>query len=134
MQCEFIDIRTTETKTKGFLSFFEGMKDIPFDIKRVYFIYQVPAGTVRGGHAHRDLVQLLFCPYGRIDVILDDGEERCTAVLDRPSKGLIVRDMVWRDMVWREDNSVLVVAASGYYDESDYIRDYNEFIAAVSDK
>ena len=112
----------------GALSFFEAERDVDFEIKRVYYITGAPQGTVRGGHAHKKLKQLLFCPYGRIEITLDDGKRKSTYLLDDPSKGLLVESLYWRTMRWLEDDSVLCVAASGYYDESDYMRSYDEFL------
>ena len=112
----------------GILSIFESNRDIPFEIKRIYYTYNAPLGTKRGMHAHKKLKQILFCPYGKIEVILDNGTEKKNVILDDPSKGLIIRGGIWRDLVWLKENSVLVVAASDYYDAYDYIRDYNEFL------
>ena len=131
MDYSIIDIRTVTTDGKGSLSFFEGGHDVPFEIKRVYYIYQTPEGVGRGGHAHRSLTQMLWCPHGSVEVMLDDGRDRETVTLDDPAKGLVVHDLTWREMTWREEGSVLVVAASGYYDESDYIRDYASFVDEV---
>lgn len=122
-----IDIKTVATEGKGALSFFEGMRDIPFEIKRIYYIHDVPKNVERGGHAHRNLSQLLVCTFGSIEVELDDGTERRRVVLDNPSKGLLVEGLVWREMRWIESDSVLMVAASDYYDEADYIRDRTIF-------
>jgi dTDP-4-dehydrorhamnose 3,5-epimerase-like enzyme len=130
---KIIKIRTVDTNNLGTLSFFEGTRDIPFEIKRIYYTYNVPKGAKRGGHAHRSLFQFLFCPYGRIRLILDDGKEKEEVLLDEPSKGLILFNGIWRDIIWEKDNSVLCVAASDYYDENDYIRDYNEFIKLVKE-
>lgn len=130
----FLTIRTVSTEGKGSLSFFEGKRDIPFDIKRIYYIHGVPEGTERGGHAHRQLSQLLVCVYGSIAITLDNGSERETVILDDPSKGLIVSDLIWREMSWIRADSVLMVAASAYYDEADYIRDYQTFLAEVAYK
>lgn len=129
----FINIKTITDSMKGSLSFFEANKDVPFDIKRIYYIYQVPVGIKRGGHAHRELSQMLFCLYGQIKIVLDDGTKKEEVILDEPSKGLIISKGIWRDMIWEKDNSVLCVAASDYYDESDYIRDYDEFIKYVEE-
>jgi dTDP-4-dehydrorhamnose 3,5-epimerase-like enzyme len=112
----------------GILSIFESNRDIPFEIKRIYYTYNAPLGTKRGMHAHKKLKQILFCPYGKIKVILDNGTEKKNVILDDPSKGLIIRGGIWRDLIWLKENSVLVVAASDYYDANDYIRDYNEFL------
>lgn len=129
---EFVDIRTIGTAGKGQLSFFEAEKDIPFSIKRVYYIYGAPRDVQRGGHAHRKLDQLLICPEGEIEITLDDGEMRESVMLNDPSKGLMVRRMIWHDMVWRDEASILFVVASDYYAESDYIRDYSQFLEEVS--
>lgn len=128
MQPKIITIHTVSTPDIGSLSFFEAERDIPFPIKRIYYIHGVPKNTERGAHAHKELKQLLFCPYGSVKIILDNGKEKAEVVLDDPSKGLVITPCIWRDMVWLIENSVLCVAASDYYDEDDYIRDYSEFI------
>lgn len=117
----------------GFLSFFEAKKEIPFEIKRIYYIYQVPKDSKRGMHAHKDLEQLLWCPYGEIEIVLFDGKEEKRFLLNSPEKTLYIGNGIWRDMYWKKENSVLCVAASEYYDESDYIRDYDEFIQMVQE-
>lgn len=121
-------IKTVPTEGLGSLSFFEATKDIPFEVKRIYYIYNAPEGTQRGGHAHRNLHQILFCPYGKIEIILDDAQARESVVLDSPGIGLVIGPGLWREMVWHTDNAVLCVAASEYYDEHDYIRSYNDFL------
>lgn len=131
MEHGLIDIRTVAAEDKGQLSFLEANVDIPFSIERVYYTYDVPAGVKRGGHAHHALQQLLICPSGSIEVILNDGMHEESYLLDDPSKGLLVADMVWHDMIWKESGSVLVVAASMQYDERDYIRDFDEFMGCV---
>lgn len=118
---------------KGYLSFFESNKDIPFEIKRIYYTYDVSVGTKRGMHAHKDLQQVLWCPYGAIEVILDDGKEKSIYLLDSPEKALVILKGYWRDIYWRKEGSVLCVAASEYYDEEDYIRDYDEFLKYVKE-
>lgn len=128
MQPKLITINTVPTPNIGSLSFFEAERDIPFSIKRIYYIHGVPTNTERGAHAHKELKQLLFCPYGSVKILLDNGKEKAEVVLDTPSKGLVITPCIWRDMVWLIENSVLCVAASDYYDEDDYIRDYSEFI------
>lgn len=122
-----INIRSCSTEDKGTLSFFEGMKDFPFDIKRIYYIYGVGADVVRGGHAHKELKQILFCPYGKIILEMDDGKNKKDIVLDEPSKAIVILKPVWRNVHWMQDNSVLCAAVSDYYDENDYIRDYSDF-------
>jgi len=115
----------------GFLSFFQSQKDIPFDIKRIYYIYGVKKGVQRGMHAHKELEQIAFCPYGKIRFVLDDGYKKEDVFLDQPNKGLIIGKGIWHDMFWEQDDSVLVVGASMYYDENDYIRNYDDFIKLV---
>ena len=104
------------------------------DIKRIYYIHGAPKGTHRGGHAHKTLRQVLWCPYGSIRIRLDNGREKTDVLLDSPDKGLIVEHYMWREMIWEKKDSVLCVAADSYYDESDYIRDYDEFLEAVKGK
>lgn len=127
MNYEVIDINTVNSESIGALSYLEGGKDIPFNILRVYYIYGAPQDTRRGGHAHKQLKQILFCPYGRIKIIMDDGFKRESVVLDRANKGLLILPGIWREMIWLTEYSVLCVAASMYYNEEDYIRNYDEF-------
>lgn len=123
-----VNNKTHGNEELGYLSFFESNKDIPFDIKRIYYIYDVPVGLKRGQHAHKELQQVLWCPYGEIEVILDDGKEKTVYLLDSPEKALLVFKGYWHDMYWNKEGSVLCVAASDYYSEEDYIRDYDEFL------
>ena len=125
--CRVIRIRTIPTVDAGELSFFEGTRDLPFEIRRMYYISKVPEGTRRGFHAHRELKQLLFCPYGRIQLILENGNGREEIELSDPSIGVVIEQCTWREMLWLQKDSVLCVAASDYFDPDDYIRDYEEF-------
>lgn len=133
MQEFLIENKTSGDGTLGFLSFFEAgnNKEFPFPIKRIYYTYGVPVQTMRGKHAHKELQQILWCPSGSIEVILDDGFEQKNFLLDSPEKALLVLKGYWHDMIWKEKNSVLCVAASDYYEEEDYIRDYDEFLNYV---
>lgn len=125
--CRVIRIKTIAAPNAGELSFFEGLRNVPFDIKRIYFITKVPEGTRRGFHAHKKLKQFIFCPYGRIQLILDDGTTREEIELNDSRTGVIVDKCTWREMLWLQSDSVLCVAASDYYSADDYIRDYSEF-------
>lgn len=125
--CKIVHIKTIPTVNAGELSFFECIRDIPFEIKRIYYISKVPEGIRRGFHAHKKLKQLLFCPYGRIQLILENADCREEIELSDPSIGVIIDRPVWREMLWLQKNSVLCVAASDYYNIDDYIRDYKEF-------
>ncbi len=126
-----IDVKTikNEDPKYGALSFLESKRDIPFPIRRVYWITETEADLHRGFHAHKLNCQLLYCPYGKIDIILDDGKEKNVVTLDEPGKGLILMPGLWREMVWRKSGSVLCVLASEYYDSEEYIRNYDEFVA-----
>ena len=125
-----IDVTTVQNADPkyGALSFLEGKRDIPFPIRRVYWITETEAELHRGFHAHKLNCQLLYCPYGVIDIILDDGLKKTTVTLDKPGKGLLLMPGLWREMVWKKTGSVLCVLASEYYDADEYIRNYDEFI------
>lgn len=123
-----INIKTIPQEGIGALSFFEAERDFPFPMKRIYYISQVPEGAKRGFHAHKELKQLIFCPYGKVKVMLDNGKEKDELILDNPATGIIIDTPMWREMTWLCDNSVLCVAASEYYTEDDYIRTYDDFI------
>ncbi len=125
--CKVIHIKTVPTVDAGELSFFEGTRDIPFDIKRIYYISKVPEGVRRGFHAHKELKQVLFCPYGRIQLILENKHGREEIELSDPSIGVVIEECTWREMLWLQKNSVLCVAASDFYQVEDYIRDHEEF-------
>ena len=133
MDYTILELPIRATNGLGSLSFIEAGLDTPFAIKRVYYIFDVPAGTQRGGHAHMQLRQLLFCPNGCIEILLTDGEQRASVLLDKPNKALLIGPGLWRDMLWHQEGSVLCVAASEYYDEKDYIRDYDTFLQYVSE-
>ena len=113
----------------GYLSFFEADNEINFEIKRVYYIYEAPINTKRGMHAHKELKQFVWCPFGEVEIILDNGIEKKSYLLDEPNKGLIIERGFWRDMYWKKAGSVLCVAASDFYTVDDYIRNYDEFIS-----
>lgn len=114
----------------GSLAFIESMRDIPFEIKRVYYIYDVAEGARRGLHAHKKLEQYLICIHGNCTILLDDGTEQQETILSDPSEGLYVGPGLWREMYNFSPGAVLLVLASDYYDESDYIREYSAFLNA----
>lgn len=118
----------------GKLTFLEANKDIPFDIKRVYYVYDVRYGERRGFHAHKELEQYLICIHGRCKVLLDNGKEKENILLDNPSEGLYVGPGSWHEMYEFSEGAVLLVLASQYYDENDYIRNYDEFISYMDNK
>ncbi len=117
---------TRHTNETGSLAFLESVRDIPFSIKRVYYIFDVAKGAHRGFHAHKKLQQVLICIRGSCKALVDDGVE-----LNDPTEGLYVGNAVWREMFEFSSGAVLLVLASEYFDESDYIRDYKEFLSYV---
>ena len=113
---------------RGNLTMIEGAQHVPFDIKRVYYLYDVPGGESRGGHAHRDLQQFIIAASGSFDVVVDDGVHRERFFLNRSYYGLYVPRLVWRELDNFSSGSVSLVLASEHYDEADYYRDYGEFV------
>ncbi|AJI53500.1 sugar 3,4-ketoisomerase [Francisella philomiragia] len=117
---------------RGSLISLEQNKNIPFDIKRVYYIFDTNSSVRRGFHAHKNLSQVLICVSGSCKIMLDDGKSRKHFSLDNPHKGLIISGLVWREMYEFSNDCVLMVLASELYDETDYIRNYDEFIKEVN--
>jgi dTDP-4-dehydrorhamnose 3,5-epimerase-like enzyme len=118
---------------RGNLTFIEAEEHIPFDIKRVYYIYDVPGGSSRGGHAHKQLQQLMIAMAGSFDVILDDGREKRTFQLNRSYYGLYIPPMLWRELDNFSSGSVCLVLASTCYEEEDYYRNYEDYRLAMRD-
>lgn len=118
---------------RGTLIALEQMINVPFDIKRVYYMYNAVPGVRRGFHAHKQLKQILVCVKGSCKILLDDGTEKVEVSLDEPNKGLIIESHLWREMFDFSDDAVLMVLASELYDESDYIRNYDEFLEYIKE-
>jgi hypothetical protein len=131
--CKIIELPRIQNAA-GNLSFIEGQNHIPFDIARVYYLYDVPGGAVRGGHAHKRLLQLIIAISGSFDVILDDGTEKKRFHLNRSYYGLYIDTMIWRELDNFSSGAVCLVLASTAYDESDYYRNYDDFTAALRGK
>ena len=119
---------------RGMLVALEEFTDIPFRIKRVYYMYDTVAGVVRGHHAHKELEQILICIHGSCRIRLDNGREKKIVPLEKPYEGLYISHSMWREMYDFSPDAVLMVLASEVYDESDYIRDYDEFLRMVEAK
>lgn len=113
---------------KGNLSVIENGKTIPFGVKRVYYLYDVPGGESRGGHAHKELQQLIVAVSGSFDVKLDDGKQKRTYTINRPYQGLLIVPGIWRELDNFSSGSVCLVLASTEYSAEDYIREYDKFI------
>jgi hypothetical protein len=119
---------------RGNLTFVEGGRHIPFEIKRVYYLYDVPGGASRAGHAHRTLEEILIAMSGSFAVTLDNGETREVVHLNRSYVGLYIPPLIWREIDDFSSGGVCMVLASAHYDEADYLRGYKDFIAAVRGK
>ena len=126
-RCQILDLPKIHDP-RGNLTFIEGGTHVPFDIQRVYYLYDVPGGSERGGHAHKELQQFIVAMSGSFDVVLDDGNKKRRVHLNRSYSGLYVCPMIWRELDNFSSGSVCMVLASNKYDEADYYRDYSEFI------
>lgn len=129
-QCRIIEFPVV-TDPRGNLTFIENSSHIPFDIQRVYYLYDVPGGASRAGHAHKELQQVLVAMSGSFDVTVDDGANKRTFHLNRSYYGLYICPMVWREIDNFSSGSVCMALASRPYDEADYYREYNEFLASA---
>jgi hypothetical protein len=127
--CKIIDLPKIQDP-RGNLTFIEGGNHIPFDIKRVFYLYDVPTGADRGAHAHKELHQFLVCLAGSFDVVLDNGVAKRVEHLNRPWKGLHIPPMIWAAEVNFDPGSICLVLASDRYSESDYYRNYDDYMKA----
>lgn len=131
--CSIIELDRHHSERKGNLTVVENGKTLPFDVKRVYYLYDVPGGESRGAHAHKELSQLIVAASGSFNVVLDDGKCKRTFFLNRPNMGLYVKPGMWRDLCEFSSGAVCMVLASHPYDEKDYIRDYEVFLRYKKD-
>ena len=128
-KCSLVELPKI-TDPRGNLTFIEGGRHLPFDISRVYYLYDVPGGAERGGHAHKALREFIVAMSGSFDVVLDDGLNKKRIHLNRSYQGLYVCPMIWRELNNFSSGSVCMVLASNLYDESDYYRDYGDYLVA----
>ncbi|MCW5701098.1 MAG: WxcM-like domain-containing protein [Bradyrhizobium sp.] len=128
-ECHLVDLPKI-TDPRGNLTFVEGGRHVPFEIRRVYYLYDVPGGSERGGHGHKALQQLIIAMSGSFDVVIDDGREKRRVHLNRSYYGLYVCPMIWRELDNFSSGAVCMVLASNLYDEEDYYRDYNDYLRA----
>ncbi|MCK4252511.1 WxcM-like domain-containing protein [candidate division WOR-3 bacterium] len=127
--CRLIELPKIGDDKRGFLSIGESRKDIPFEIKRIYYIYKIgDLSVVRGQHAHKKLEQAFFCIHGKVTFLVDDGERREEIELKEPNKGLYIGPKLWHNMIGFSKDTVILAVASDYYNEGDYIRDYDKFV------
>ncbi len=126
--CKVIELDKHHSDRKGNLTVVENGRTLPFDVKRAYYLYDVPGGESRGSHAHRELEQLIVAASGSFTVTIDDGINKLSFFLNRPYQGLYVKSGMWRDLSNFSSGAVALVLASDVYKEDDYIRDYREFL------
>lgn len=131
--CRIIDMKT-DGHENGRLSVYENVGNAPFDVRRVYFIYDLPAGAERGGHSHRETQELVVALAGSFDIVVEDGINTRRVILNNPSKGLLLPTGIWRTLDNFSSGSICLVLASDTYREEDYVRDYNEFKQLTSSK
>lgn len=127
--CPVIELGKIKGERRGNITVVENDGTLPFDTRRVYYLYDVPGGSSRGAHAHKNLSQLIIAASGSFQVTLDDGHLKRTFFLNRPYEGLLVRPGIWRDLNDFSSGAVCMVLASDVYKKEDYIRDYQEFLA-----
>lgn len=132
--CSMVEMDKHHSDRKGNLTVVENGVTLPFDVKRVYYLYDVPGGESRGSHAHRELEQLIVAASGSFKVILDDGKSKRSFFLNRPYQGVYVKPGLWRDLEDFSSGAVCMVLASELYDAADYIRDYQEFLEYRKEK
>ena len=126
--CTIVELDKHHSDRKGNLTVVENSITLPFDVKRIYYLYDIPGGEGRGAHAHRELEQLIVAASGSFTVTLDDGKSKRSFFLNRPYQGLYVKPGMWRDLVDFSSGAVCMVLASEVYQKEDYIRDYDEFL------
>lgn len=131
--CVILPFRKIHNRA-GNITIIEGQKNIPFDVQRIYYLYDIPGGENRGGHAHKKLYQLIVAASGSFNVLLDDGHNKKIATLNRPDYGLMVVPGIWRELFEFSSGAICLVLASHMYDENDYIRDYNHFVNLKENK
>jgi dTDP-4-dehydrorhamnose 3,5-epimerase-like enzyme len=129
-ECKLVELPVVEDR-QGNLAFAEERRHVPFPIARVYYVYDVPDGAVRGGHAHRELEQMIVGVAGKFEIVVDDGSARKRFTMESSRVGLYMPPMVWHELVDFSAGSAYFALASAYYDEADYYRDYGEFKAAA---
>lgn len=126
--CTIIELDKHHSDRKGNLTVVQNSETVPFDVKRIYYLYDIPGGESRGSHAHKELSQLIIAASGSFRVTLDDGRVKRSFILNRPYQGLLVRPGIWRDLDDFSSGAVCVVLASDVFKKEDYIRNYNDFL------
>ena len=130
--CQIITLNRHHSDRQGDLSVVENMENVPFKVKRIYYLYDIPGGATRGGHAHKNLYQLLIAASGSFTIVLDDGTHRQNVTLNQPDQALLIVPGIWRELENFSSGAICLCLASETYTESDYIRDYSTFIKQPS--
>ena len=125
--CAIVPLKKIHNRA-GNLTVVEGLKNLPFEVRRIYYLYDIPGGEARGGHAHKELAQLIIAASGSFDVLLDDGENKKVVTLNRPYFGLLIVPGIWRELLEFSSGAICLALASHKYEESDYIREYPQFM------
>lgn len=133
LDCKVIPLYKIHNRA-GNITIVEGKKNVPFEVKRIYYLYDIPGGEGRGGHAHRELRQLIVAASGSFNVILDDGKDKKTFYLNRPDYGLLVVPCIWRELVDFSSGAICLVLASDIYKEEDYFRNYDFFLKYIDNE
>lgn len=128
---KLIQLKKIGSVKLGYLSVIDDIDDIDFPIKRVYYTYGVEEDGLRGNHAHKKLQQVIWCPFGCIEITVDNGNSKTVYLLDTPDKALVIPGKLWLTLQWKQAGSVLCAAVSDYFDEEDYIRDYSQYLKYV---
>ena len=128
---KLIQLKKIGSEELGYLSVIDDIDDIDFPIKRVYYTYGVEEDGLRGNHAHKKLQQVIWCPFGCIEITVDNGNSKTVYLLDTPDKALVIPGKLWLTLQWKQAASILCAAVSDYFDEEDYIRDYSQYIKYV---
>jgi hypothetical protein len=130
--CHLLSLTKIHNRS-GNMTIVEGNRNVPFKLKRIYYLYDIPGGESRGGHAHRELQQLIVAASGSFDVLLDDGNKKKIIRLNRPNLGLLIIPGIWRELIEFSSGAICMVLASDKYNEIDYIRNYNDFLIEKCD-
>ena len=126
--CQIIQLPKLKERDKGAISFVENLEDVPFIVKRIFYLYDIPGGESRGAHSHKECHQFLIATSGSFEVQLDDGKVKKTVMLNQPYRGLHIPPGIWASEVNFSSGAICLVMASHTYDEKDYIRDYKQFL------
>jgi hypothetical protein len=125
--CPLLDLGKIHNRA-GNITVVDMQQNLPFNVKRIYYLYDIPGGAERGGHAHKELYQIIVAASGSFSVLIDDGNDKSIINLNHPNRGLLIKPGIWRELINFSSGSICLVIASDFYNESDYIREYEDFL------